>query len=47
MNSFAQKMEIITRTEEKIKITILDSEKTKEVIKSMFGALIWQSPHSR
>jgi hypothetical protein len=37
MNSFAQKMEIITRDEEKIEITILDSEKTKEVINEFNG----------
>ena len=36
-NSFAQKMEIITLAEEKIEVTLLDAEKTNEVIKELNG----------
>jgi hypothetical protein len=37
MNSFAQKMEIINHVAEKIEITLLDTEKTKEVIRELNG----------
>jgi len=37
MNSFAQKMEITNRVEEKIEITLLDRDKTKKVIKEFKG----------
>lgn len=37
MNSFAQKMEIINRAEENIEITLLDTDKTKKVVKEFNG----------